>query len=105
MGVPTLTLAGGTLLSRQGASLLTAAGLRDWVATSVQDYQRKAIAFAGNPAALAQLRARLREMARQSPLFDGAVFARHFEAALLSIWRKRWTAVHESNGEHHEHAD
>jgi predicted O-linked N-acetylglucosamine transferase (SPINDLY family) len=104
MGVPTLTLAGGTLLSRQGASLLTAAGLRDWVATSVEDYQRKAIAFAGDPAGLAQLRQRLREMARQSPLFDGSAFARHFEAALLSIWRKRWTAVHESSGEHDEHA-
>lgn len=105
MGVPTLTLAGGTLLSRQGASLLTAAGLRDWVATSVQDYQRKAIAFAGDPAGLAQLRARLREMARQSPLFDGAEFAGNFEAALLSIWRKRWTAVPESSGEHDEDAD
>ncbi|MGC2047796.1 MAG: tetratricopeptide repeat protein, partial [Gallionella sp.] len=34
MGVPTLTLAGDTLLSRQGASLLTAAGLSDWIAAS-----------------------------------------------------------------------
>ena len=38
MGVPTITLAGDTLLARQGASLLTAAGLQDWVATSVEDY-------------------------------------------------------------------
>ena len=105
MGVPTLTLVGATLLSRQGASLLTAAGLPDWVATSLEDYQRKAISFAGRPAELAQLRQRLREMARQSPLFDGAAFARHFEAALLSIWRTHWATVHASNGEHHEHAD
>ncbi|MES1986633.1 MAG: tetratricopeptide repeat protein, partial [Pseudomonadota bacterium] len=32
MGVPTLTLAGNRLIARQGASLLTAAGLSNWVA-------------------------------------------------------------------------
>jgi predicted O-linked N-acetylglucosamine transferase (SPINDLY family) len=97
MGVPTLTLAGRTLLSRQGASLLAAVGLDDWIAGSVQEYQRKAIAFAGRLDELARLRSRLREMARQSPLFDGAAFARNFGAALESIWHK--------HGDHHEHAD
>ncbi len=38
MGVPTLTLAGNTLLSRQGASLLACAGLADWVAANEADY-------------------------------------------------------------------
>ncbi|TNC93749.1 MAG: hypothetical protein FD121_1664, partial [Gallionellaceae bacterium] len=60
MGVPTLTLAGETLLSRQGASLLTASGLPDWIARDEDDYVAKAIAFAGDLPKLAALRAGLR---------------------------------------------
>lgn len=97
MGVPTLTLAGRTMLSRQGASLLSAVGLTSWVAHSQEEYQRKAIGFAGDPSALAQLRLALREMARQSPVFDAIAFARDFEATLESIWRK--------HVEHNERAD
>ena len=97
MGVPTLTLAGGTMLARQGASLLSAVGMTNWIAHSLDEYQRKAIAFASAPLELAQLRRGLREMARQSPLFDGVAFARNVEAALESIWRK--------HREQHDHAD
>ena len=87
MGVPTLTLAGDTLLARQGASLLTAAGLQDWVATSVQDYINKAIAKANDTSALITLRAGLREQAGTSPLFDAKRFARNFEQALWGMWQ------------------
>ena len=38
MGVPTLTLAGSTLLARQGASMLACAGLEDWIASDEDDY-------------------------------------------------------------------
>jgi predicted O-linked N-acetylglucosamine transferase (SPINDLY family) len=105
MGVPTLTLVGDTMLSRQGASLLTAAGLPEWVATSLEEYQRKALDFASRPAELAELRQRLRAMARQSPVFDSAAFARNFEAALKSIWARHASSVRASIGELHEHQD
>jgi protein O-GlcNAc transferase len=87
MGVPTLTLAGGTLLARQGASLLTAAGLEDWVAASQDEYLAKAVAFAGDAARLAALRRDLRQQVGQSPVFDAPRFARHFEDALWGMWR------------------
>lgn len=87
MGVPTLTLAGTTLLSRQGASLLTVAGLPDWVATSEDEYVAKAIHFASNLPRLAALRAGLREQVRTSPLFDAPRFAKYFEAALWGMWQ------------------
>jgi len=61
MGVPTVSLAGETLLARQGASLLTCAGLADWVATDADDYVNKAIRHASDIAKLAQLRSKLRE--------------------------------------------
>jgi predicted O-linked N-acetylglucosamine transferase (SPINDLY family) len=89
MGVPTLTLAGNTLLARQGASLLTAAGLPDWIATREADYVDKAIRLSGDLPKLAALRAGLREQVSTSPLFDAPRFARHFEDALWGMWQAR----------------
>jgi predicted O-linked N-acetylglucosamine transferase (SPINDLY family) len=89
MGVPTLTLAGDTLLSRQGVSLLTAAGLPGWIAQDEDDYVAKAIQFASDLPKLAALRAGLREQVRTSPLFDAPRFAKHFEAALWGMWRAK----------------
>ncbi len=85
MGVPTLTLAGDTLLSRQGASLIRAAGLGEWVADSREDYIAKAVAFSNDLPGLAALRASLRQRVLASPLFDAPRFARNFEAALWSM--------------------
>lgn len=89
MGVPTLTLAGETLLSRQGASLLAAAGLNDWIATSEPDYVAKAIALTDDLPGLAALRAGLRDQVRVSPLFDAPRFAHNLEAALWEMWQER----------------
>jgi protein O-GlcNAc transferase len=89
MGVPTLTLAGDTLLSRQGASLLTAAGLKDWVATSKKDYVDKALVSAGDLPKLTALRAGLREQVNTSPLFDAQRFAHNLEDALRGMWQAR----------------
>ena len=89
MGIPTLTLAGNSLLSRQGASLITAAGLSEWVAVSKQDYIEKAIALASNFDKLAHLRAGLRTQVLDSPLFDAKRFARNFEEALWGMWQEK----------------
>jgi predicted O-linked N-acetylglucosamine transferase (SPINDLY family) len=89
MGVPTLTLTGNTLLARQGASLLTAAGLPEWVAANEADYVDKSIALAGDLPKLAALRAALRRQVLASALFDAPRFARNFEAALWGMWH-RW---------------
>ncbi len=88
MGVPTLTLCGDTMLSRQGASLLHAAGLNDWITGSKTDYVATAVAFASDISRLAQLRAELRERVSVSPLFDAARFARNFEQCLNTMWRE-----------------
>lgn len=88
MGVPTLTLAGGSLVARQGASLLTAAGLEEWVASDEEEYIAKAVSFARDISGIANLRATLRQKILGSPLFDAAGFARNFEAALWEMWKK-----------------
>ena len=88
MGVPTLTLAGDTLVSRQGASLLTCAGLADWIATDENDYVARALAHAADIDELSRLRQTLRAHVLASPLYDAQRFARHFEAAMRGMWEQ-----------------
>jgi protein O-GlcNAc transferase len=87
MGVPVLTLAGNTFLSRQGVGLLMNAGLPEWVANDADDYVTRAVAHAGDLQKLSGLRAGLRSQVLASPIFDAPRFARHFEAVLRSAWR------------------
>ena len=89
MGVPTISLAGDTLVARQGASLLTAAGLPDWVATSEAEYVEKAISLTSDLSKLANLRAGLRARVLASPIYDAPRFARNLEAALWAMWQAR----------------
>lgn len=88
MGVPTLTLSGDSMIARQGVSMMAAAGLPDWIASTQDDYVAKAVAFASDLQALASLRAGLRERVVASPLFDVQLFAKRLEAALHGIWQR-----------------
>jgi len=86
MGVPVVTLAGRTQVSRAGASILKRVGLEELVAQSPDEYVARASALATDSARLAQLRRGLRERMRASPLLDRAGFARSVEAACVSAW-------------------
>jgi len=89
MGVPTLTLAGDTLLARQGASLLACAGLEDWIASDEDDYVTRTLAHAADFNRLAHLRSGLREKVLASPLFDAPLFALNLEDALQNMWQQK----------------
>ena len=89
MGVPTLTLAGGTLLARQGASMLTCAGLEDWIASDEGDYVTRTLFHASDIHRLAQLRSGLRQKVLASPLFNARRFALHLEDALQNMWQQK----------------
>ena len=86
MGVPTLTLAGNSMLARQGASLLACVGLEDWIASDEADYAARTIAYATDINRLAQLRSTLRSCLLVSPLCDAPLFARNLEAAFRGMW-------------------
>ena len=88
MGVPTLTLAGNSLLSRQGMSMLHSVGLTDWVATSTNDYVNKAITHAHNITALNTLRLSLRATMQSSPLVDAVRFSENLADALIAMWKE-----------------
>ncbi len=88
MGVPALTLASRPPVGRIGTSLMMNLGLPEWVATDEDDYIDKACAFAGDPPALVPLRAGMRERMRNSPVMDGAGFARGVEGAYREMFFK-----------------
>ena len=90
MGVPVVTRAGATLLSRQSAALLGQAGLQELVAQDWDDYVRLAVELGRDAPRRAQLHAGLRERARAG-FADAPRFARAFEDAIESCWRAAWS--------------
>lgn len=89
MGVPVLTRKGDHLIAHQGETLLTNAGLPDWIARDDDDFVAKAVAATADLDALAALRAGLRAQVLASPLFDAPRFARQWEDALWQMWTRR----------------
>lgn len=88
MGVPTVTLAGNSVISRQGASMLHCVGLQDFIATSESEFVSIAVRMASQKGRLASLRAELRQTALESPLFDAPRFASDLQEAILHMKNK-----------------
>lgn len=88
-GLPLLTCAGGTFAGRVAASLLTNIGLPDLIASSQEDYERLAVAFATQPDRLNALRQKLDANRRTAPLFDTERFTRHLEQAYAAMHARR----------------
>lgn len=83
MGVPTITLDGDTVISRQGTSMLASVGLDDWVAATETEYLNVARQKSANLPDLQALRKELRRRAEASSLFDTKSFARELRAAFF----------------------
>jgi predicted O-linked N-acetylglucosamine transferase (SPINDLY family) len=88
MGVPVVTLRGDRHAGRVGASLLSQIGLTDLIANSVEEYVEIALALAGNPERLDDMRRSLRPLMEASLLCDGGAFARKIEAAFRKMWQQ-----------------
>jgi len=81
MGVPVLTFAGQGHAARVGASLMTSAGLHDWVGRDAADLRDRALQACADLPRLAGLRAALRARVGQSRLCNSRVYARDVERA------------------------
>ena len=89
MGVPVVSLAGQTAVSRAGLSILSNIGLPELVAHTPEQYVQIAADLARDLPRLQQIRAGLRTRMQSSPLMDAAGFARELEQAYRQIWQ-RW---------------
>ncbi|WP_045210864.1 tetratricopeptide repeat protein [Desulfonatronovibrio magnus] len=85
MGVPVLSLAGEMMVSRMGFSLLHAAGLREWVCFSREEYIQKAVYMAAAPQMLERMRKNIRQTMASSPLCNGKQFMRDLLRSYCSM--------------------
>jgi predicted O-linked N-acetylglucosamine transferase (SPINDLY family) len=97
MGVPVITWRGDRFVGRVSESILTIAGMSEFVATSAEEYVAKAVGLAADPPALAGLRAGLRDRLVQSPMCDAVRFTRDLEDAYRTMWT-RWCDAGEQRG-------
>lgn len=86
-GLPVITCAGTTLVSRIAGSQLHAIGLPELVTSGPSDYEALALRLARHPKELDELRTRLAVNRQTYPLFDMARYARDFEDAVTRIWQ------------------
>ena len=89
MGVPVVTLAGQTHVTRVGTSLLTNLGLPELIAPNPDQFIQIATALALDRPRLRELHSTLRRRMEGSPLMDASSFARNVETAYHEIWQ-RW---------------
>jgi protein O-GlcNAc transferase len=89
MGLPVVTVIGDTFLSRASYSVLSAAGVPEFAASTMDGYVECVVNLVRDPHQLALTRETLRERLRTSPLLDGALLARNIEAAYRNLWT-RW---------------
>ena len=88
MGLPLLTLRGTAFAARMAASLLTAVGLTDCIAISMEDYIARAVTFGQDAGVFGQVKAKLAGDAWMRTLGDSAGFARRFEATVMSVVKR-----------------
>jgi predicted O-linked N-acetylglucosamine transferase (SPINDLY family) len=88
-GVPVLTKTGRSFAARVATSLVRAAGVPELAVATAADYERLALSLAQEPERLQSLRKRLEAGRTGAPLFDGAGFVRHLEAAYRRAY-ERW---------------
>ena len=92
MGVPVVTMPGGTFASRHSQSHLSTMGLLELIAEDQDAYVKIAVDLANDVERLSNLRARLRPIMAASPSCDGKLFADNFEDQLRDVWRT-WCAT------------
>ena len=85
MGVPVVTLAGKTHVSRVGLSFLDAIGCHEFVADNPEGYIAKAALLANDQKRLVELRETLRLMMTRSPLMDYMGVTRELEDAYMAM--------------------
>jgi len=86
MGVPVLTLAGDSYVSRQGVGILKHAGLNEFVAPSPRELVERAVAMGSAGKLSASRRDEIRARMHRSTLMDYAGYGKELSQTLLRLW-------------------
>lgn len=88
VGVPQLAFRGDTFAARVSAGLLTAIGLPELIADTLESHRDLALRLSADRPLLASYKARLADNRLTTPLFDSVGFTRYMEAGYEAIWRR-----------------
>ncbi len=88
MGVPVLTIPGGSFAGRLAAAALIDANCREWVCKDPADLANTGRTMALDLAALKQTRVGLRDRVSASPLADARATAKSLEDGFRQVWAK-----------------
>ncbi len=87
MGVPVVTLAGHTVVSRQSVSSLSNIGVTELIFDGLDAYIEGAIALAGDAERLTALRREMRGKMKKSPLCQPEQFTQDLEMLYRRMWQ------------------
>lgn len=87
-GLPVLCCIGDVPTSRVGASYQYVLEMPEMVADSFEEYQQKAIYYGTNFEALKEVKQKLKEKIRTTPLFDTPLTVKHIEKAYQMMWQR-----------------
>jgi predicted O-linked N-acetylglucosamine transferase (SPINDLY family) len=88
MGVPVLTLAGSTYVSRQGVSILKCAGMPECIAATEEEFIQKAIAWSKRGRRSDSARLALRNQIERSPLMNYEAYGNELSQVLVRLWEE-----------------
>ncbi|WP_076591578.1 O-linked N-acetylglucosamine transferase, SPINDLY family protein [Herminiimonas arsenitoxidans] len=95
MGVPVITLAGNSSISRVGVAIMSRIGLTECIATDEEDYLRLVVEYANDLPRLSALRSICRTMVATGSGSGPKEFTLAVENAYRTMWRT-WCASQES---------
>ena len=87
-GLPVLTKIGQSFSARVSASLLTSIGLPELITHDENEYEKKALYIAGNPAEILKLKSKLNKLKETSPVFNSELFTRDLENIYHTLVQK-----------------
>jgi predicted O-linked N-acetylglucosamine transferase (SPINDLY family) len=85
-GLPVLTCIGSTFAGRVAASQLKAIGLDELITHSLDEYETLALKLNSDSSYLTSIKGKLAHNRDTCPIFDTTRFARHMEAAFVSMY-------------------
>jgi predicted O-linked N-acetylglucosamine transferase (SPINDLY family) len=89
MGVPVVTLAGNTSVTRSGVSILSNIGHPELIASTPDQYAEIATQLAKDLPRLVRLRQTLRDDMARSPITNAQQITRDLEAAYQTMWQEK----------------